>query len=277
MNCGVAIHLQFTKEVYMRKLEVKTALKNGWFNNKNITNDELSIYTLILDDKVWSQDGFNYSKVNISDINDRIYHSIGGSKRRNYNAIKETIKSLLDKELIYGLYNTLKEEVSIEDVTSNNNFYVSTEQLTSEYFVVNQSEITRLLSTLEGTKVSKFQILRYYIALQRVISNSDKFGYLSQDSITFIKSHKTVTQYNEILSTNGFIIYNNDYMTKDGKWAKTYFGDVDNPSDFNAKIRQLAKESKYIDGDKPLVNKKIGESVAESRKSRIDEVVDNPF
>lgn len=236
----------------LNKNDFYVTVPNSFYNNPTITNQELVVYCLLKRNYLKSK---SVSLVSIKYIVDLI----NVRKDKYVTDIKDSINSLLDKQLILGLYDINYNSITIDDIANKNSlFLVEFDDLESDYFTVKDAELDTIFTYLNNTNIDKFAFTRYYIAITRVINNQNKFGYLTQSNVRDIcGKSETVSRYNDILQDELHLIrYNNSYVTPERHNCSTYFSSFNDEDNFNKMLQTTIKEKKLILYNKENTNKK---------------------
>lgn len=246
--------------------EYYITLKNDLYISNNISNEELVVLSLIKR---------NYSPIKeISLVSINMLMNYMYVLNRNNNmirVIKQSINNLISKGYIKQLLNLHYDPIEFNSVKNSDVFYVEIENDFNNYFCIYDYDLDKIFNYLHNTNIDRFAFVRYYIAIQRVINNDSKFGWLTHSSAKEIINHsKTVTKYNKILAEDlKLIIYNNNYITPQRKYCSTYFGKYGDDINFNKqlkfeidsrnlvydnKINSNSKRSKYKSNNLTTIN-----------------------
>lgn len=229
INNGKYIKSRFDK--YFIRIPIE------WYDNLDITNEELTILMLMY--KNYIEFG-SVSICNIEMLCEYMYIDSNSNKRIISN-IKNTISSLLEKRLITDLYNLHYENIIVDDIKNKNKFfYVKLPvPLEDSYFIIYEHELDMIFNYLKNSNLSKFNLIRYFMACRRVCSNKNNFGYLAQSKLKrLITDSRAIQKYNKVLQDDLHLIrYNNSYLTKDGKYHTTFIGLYDDEVNFNSQLK----------------------------------------
>jgi|GEM_PF-5979410 len=236
----------------LNKNDFYVTVPNSFYNDYDITNQELVVYCLL---KRYYLKSKSVSLISIKYIADLL-----NVRRDKYiTEIKNTINSLLDKQLILGLYDINYNPMTIDDIVNKNTlFLIEFEDLESDYFTVKDTELDRIFTYLNNTNIDKFAFTRYYIAIMRVVNNKNNFGYLTQSHVKNIcGKSETIKRYNNILQEElNLIRYNNSYVTPERHNCSTYFSLYSDEVNFNNMLQTIVKEKNLVLYDKENTNKK---------------------
>lgn len=237
----------------MLENEFYIELKNDCYLDSSITNEQLVTYVLL-------QKNYNKAKqismVNINSLLDYMYLRKNDSKRF-IKDIRTAINGLLDKGLIKDIYDIHFNKVNFDTIDNKTTFIAEIEPCTTEYFKVYEKDIDIIFRYLKGTNIKKFNLLRYYIAVMRVISNQQRFGYLTQKQCKeLIGENKTISSYNDTLQDLQLIIFNNDYLISENQYSRTFFGKFNDKDNFNKQLTAIVEYEGLIKTDKTSSNEK---------------------
>jgi len=257
-------------------------LPNDIYDNVNITNEELTVLTLMY------RNYMQYKSIGICSVQVIAdYMRVDTSNNRKIiTRIKDSIKGLIDKGYIINLYDLYYYEMSFEDATDNKYtmFYVDMiEPPENNYFVIYDRDVNHIFELLHSENISKFNIMRYFIACMRVSNNDSSFGYLTQGKLKqLVNDSRTIQRYNKILQDElHLIIYNNSYLTEDKHYCTTFIGRYDDEKSFTQCLQFEVIERKLIHTDKIKSNERrriqqkvnsIEKSADEIRNERIAEL-----
>ncbi|NFO98131.1 hypothetical protein FDC62_07905 [Clostridium botulinum] len=214
--------------------EYYITLKNELHISNDITNEELVILALIKR---------NYSpikEVSIASINILMnYMYILNRNSNMIKIIKSSINGLMFKGYIKQIMDLHYSPIEFDTIKNSDVFYIEIENDFDNYFCIYDYDLDKIFNYLHNTNIDRFAFVRYYIAIQRVINNNAKFGWLTQSSIKNIINHsKTISKYNKILADElNLIIYNNNYITQDRHYCSTYFGKYGDDINFNKQLQ----------------------------------------
>lgn len=173
--------------------------------------------------------------------------------------IKDAITGLLGKGYITEIYDLHYEPISIEDISKNRVFYVELVPPPEEcYFVVDDKDLNKILEYLKNQRISKFNLIRYFIACRRVSNNNSKVGFLAQSKLKeLLNDSKTISKYNKILQDDLCLIkYNSNYMTSDKHYCSTFIGRYEDAEKFDDYVKEQVKERNLIPTNKVTSNQK---------------------
>lgn len=248
------------------KKEKFITIQNDLYLSEDITNEELVIYALILKN-------YNRSKgESIISFNMlKQFMQVGNRNQYLMDIIQESVKGLIKKGLLGKITNLKEENIDIEELKNNDLFYIEVVDFTDNYFCVQEDQLFKLFKYLSTSKVNKFSLVRYYIAICRVVNNDSCFGYLTQNSVKKIVVNKdvTITQYNKILKNLGLIIYNNDFITKERRYCTTFFSLPKYEINFTKQLQQEVQRQGLIKIDKTSSN--IKRSLTQKKNKAIKE------
>jgi hypothetical protein len=209
---------------------------------------------------VWRDYDKMYSMVTINSITLRLIQTKENKNNRRWHGIiQNSIRNLIDTGMITGVYDIFHNKINFDEASAYEPFYIETELIKEGYFLVGQDTLDKLCNEIKSTKISKFALLRYYIAIQRTVNCDAQFGYLSQNHVTFINDGKTITQYNELLNGRFFLV-ENGYMTPNRRWNTTFFGIIGDEDNFESQVNARVKTLSLIRCDKEKVCLKTSET-----------------
>ncbi|AGK96774.1 hypothetical protein [Clostridium pasteurianum] len=250
-----------------------SVVANNLFLNPSITNEELVIYCL-LQRNYFTIKGFGICSIIM--LCDYLY--IQHNNSRVIDTIRKSIIGLIKKEYI-AIRDKNFNEVDFGDIDNKTNFYVGFDLPESEFFQIYDSALDNLFESIPKiqSNISKFKIARLYIACLRVISNQSEFGYISQSSCKKCGfASDTISKYFKILQDLGLILYNNDYLTPEKHYTKTYVGNPDNKKNFEFQLGEEISKFNLIHTDKKISNKRRSVSKKiDNTKKKIDTAKDN--
>jgi len=115
--------------------------------------------------------------------------------------IKDAITKLIDKKYITEIYDLYSNNITTCDINKDTIFYVKMIKPPEDnYFIVYDREINYILQELESEKISKFNIIRYFISCCKFLNNNSDNNILTQDKVrNLVNDLKTFQKYNEIL------------------------------------------------------------------------------
>jgi len=242
-------------------------LPNDWYDDKNITNEELTILILLY------RNYMQYKSIGICglDFFAKSMYIDSNSNKNIIRIIKNTIESLIKKGYITNLYdihyNIIDSIDDIKDVKENKDknkhnikndiFYVelAEEPPVNNYFQIQDTDIDNIFKYLQNMNINKFSLIRYFVACKRV-SNNNNFGYLTQGKLKQLVNHSsTIQRYNKILKDLQLIKFNSDYLTAEKHYCTTFIGNYNNDM-FDKMVQEEAKNRGYIFTDKTKANEK---------------------
>lgn len=242
-------------------------LANDIYDNVNITNEELTVLILMY------RNYMQYKSIGICSVQlIAEYMRVDTSNNRKIiNRINESIKGLIDKEYITGLYDLYYNKISFNDITKNKYalFYVELiEPPESNYFVIHDKDVNSIFEQLHSENISKFNIIRYFIACRRVSNNDSNFGYLTQGKLKqLVNDSRTIQRYNKILQDELHLIrYDNNYLTEDKHYCTTFIGKYDDEDNFNKQLQMEVGVRGLVHTDK------IKSNVRRSVKQKINHI-----
>ena len=182
--------------------------------------------------------------------------------------IKESIKGLTDKNYIIKFYDLSDEEITFKEATSSKDSLFQIELIrppADHFFKLYDKDIIHIFNQLHGENISKFNIIRYFIACKRVSHNTSNFGYLTQGKLkNLITDSRTIQRYNKILQDDLHLIrYNNSYLTPDKHYCTTFIGNWDDEINFNyqLQIEVSAKGLIYTDKVKSNIKRSVKQKI----------------
>jgi len=240
-------------------------LPNDWYDNKDITNEELTVLILLY------RNYMQYKSIGVCglDFFAKSMYINSNSNKNIIKIIKETIESLIEKGYITKLYdihyniinsiNNIKEnkDGKTKHSIKNDIFYVelAEEPPVNNYFQIQDTDIDNIFKYLQNVNINKFSLIRYFVACKRV-SNNNNFGYLTQGKLKQLVNHSsTIQRYNKILKDLQLIKFNSDYLTAEKHYCTTFIGNYNNDM-FDKMVQEEAKNRGYIFTDKTKANEK---------------------
>lgn len=169
--------------------------------------------------------------------------------------IKEAIQSLLEKEYIINICN-LDGEKRIDN--KNTFFCLELKPIPEDfYFMIRDDDIDKILKYCQTTNISKYDLIRYFVACRRMSNNEANFGYLTQGKLKqLIDDSRTIQRYNRILQDELHLIrYDNNYLTPEKLYCRTFIGEYDDKS-FDKKVKDTASFEGLVLTDKTKSNEK---------------------
>lgn len=231
-------------------LEGYIKLPSRWYDNFKITNEELTILTLLYRNYLHYQ---SISLCSVEILCNYMYINSNTNKRM-VKSVLNIISSLLDKKYILEIYDLHYNEISIDDILNKNYvFYVELpEPPENAFFIVENMDIDKIFYYLQNSNLGKFNLVRYFIACRRVCSNDSRFGYLTQNKLKgLISNAQTIQRYNKILQDELHLIrYNNNYFTPEKHYCTTFIGLYDDKNNFNNQVKCEVERMGLIYTDK---------------------------
>ncbi len=169
--------------------------------------------------------------------------------------IKDTIISLIEKKYIIDICN-LDGEKNIDN--KNSFFYLELIPPAKEfYFMIKDDNIDEILKYCQTRNLSKYDLIRYFVACRRMSNNEAHFGYLTQLKLKqLINDSRTIQRYNKILQDDLHLIrYDNNYLTPEKHYCRTFIGEYDDKF-FDKKVKDMASSEGLVFTDKNKSNKK---------------------
>lgn len=228
---------------------------NDYYSNMAITNEEMLMYCFL-------QKNYMPSKyTGICSINlIKEYMYIENRNNRIIQNIKKGIKTLLNKKIIYNLSDVHMNEIQFDDLKNDTLFCYSLDLPKESYYKVFEYTLDEIFKYLKdnSSNISKFSLIRYFLAINRVISNQENFGYLPQSTVKNIcGKSETIQRYNKILQDKlNLIQYNNDYMTPDRHYTSSFFGWYGDNDNFNNLLKNQIASKELIATNKEQSNKR---------------------
>lgn len=243
-------------------------LNNDLYINGSISNEELIIFTLI-------QKNYNVAKeISLCSVNlllDYMYIKHNNSKMAK--VVRNTIENLIIKKYII-IVDLHYQQIEFNQLTNSDLFYIGLDKAESNYFKILEYDLDKIFKYLTTTNFDKFAFIRYYIAIQRVISCERRFGYLTQKMVReLVGESKTVSNYNKILQEDLKLIrYNNSYITPEREYCSTYFGRYEDELNFNEQLQFEVNEKRLVYSDKIKSNVKRSVKQKLNREDKIREL-----
>jgi len=211
-------------------------LPNSWYDNLSISNKELTTLSLLYRNYTYYQ---SVSLCSLEMLCNYMYID-SNTNKKIINDIKNTFSLLKDKETILNYYDLHYNNIELNDITNKNQvFYIELIHPPEDnYFMVKNIDINKIFKSLQGSNLSKNNLIRYFIACMRVINNEAKFGYLTQSKLKkLVNDSKTIQKYNKILQDDlNLIRYNNNYLTEEKHYSSTFIGLYENEYNFNKQV-----------------------------------------
>jgi len=166
-------------------------------NDINISNTELTILALMYRNYIEDK-GISLCSINM------IVKLMRFDAQKNHDIIpiiKDAITKLIDKSYIIEIYDLYSNNITTCDINKDTLFYVKMIKPPEEnYFIVYDREINYILQELESEKISKFNIIRYFISCCRFLNTNRDNNILTQDKVrNLVNDLKTFQKYNAIL------------------------------------------------------------------------------
>jgi hypothetical protein len=229
-------------------------LPNNWYDNIYITNEEITLAILLYRNYTYYQ---SVSLNSIETICEYMYINTNSNKRM-LPRIKNILLSMQQKNIILNFYDLHYLNLLLDDINKHQCFYVELSPPPEEnYFMIKNIDIDSIFKALQGSNLSKFNLIRYFIACMRVTNNENNFGYLSQSKLKkLINDSKTIQNYNKILQDDlNLIRYNNDYLTPEKYYCTTFISTYDNKN-FDKLIQTEVNNQHLVYTDKIVSNTK---------------------
>ena len=248
INDGKYINSRFDK-YYIR-------VPISWYDDLNISNIELTILLLLYK---------NYTELKSTSLCsvDMLCDFMcinSNTNKRILNVVRNTISSLVDKELITGLYDLYYNNIDISEVKNKNTFFYIELPSPPEkaYLIIYENELYKIFNYLSGSNLGKFSLIRYFIACRRSINNESNFGYLTQGKLKqLVTDSRTIQRYNKILQDDLHLIkYNNDYLTPEKQYCTTFIGLYDDKNNFDFQLKAEVDRQGLVYTDKINSNTK---------------------
>jgi hypothetical protein len=213
-------------------------LPNSIYDDLSISNEEITVFVLMYKHYQLSK---SIGLCSIQAIASMM--KIDTSNNRGMVLkIRDSIKGLVDKNYIIKFYDLSDEEITFEEATISKDSLFQIELIRppeDHFFKLYDKDIIHIFNQLHGENISKFNIIRYFIACKRVSHNTSNFGYLTQGKLKkLITDSRTIQRYNKILQDELHLIrYNNSYLTPDKNYCTTYIGNWDDEENFNHQLK----------------------------------------
>lgn len=227
-------------------------LPNDWYKNKELSNEAITVLLLVQKTYMHSK------KKSITSINMmKEYMYVGSNNKRINTSLKNGLECLVNNGIITKITTLHGLKININQIKIG--MFVSLELNLDldggNYYKIYENDLDKVLEYLhnKGKNVNKFGLIRYLISVYRVVSNQEKFGWLTQSSITKLcGASRTITRYNKILQDElNIFIYNNNYISN-SKRCSTYFSFYNNKIEFNKRLANIVSEQKLL----PIKSKK---------------------
>lgn len=226
-------------------------LPNDIYDDLSINNKEFTILMLLYRYYVANRSIGIYSiqmLVDLLRVNTKNNPKIVGE-------IKDTILSLIEKKYIVDIWN-LDGENNIDN--KNSFFYLELIPPPKEfYFMIHDDDIDEILKYCQTKNLSKYDLIRYFVACRRMSNNEAQFGYLTQLKLKqLINDSRTIQRYNNILQDDLHLIrYDNNYLTPEKHYCRTFIGEYDDKL-FDKKVKDMASFEGLVLTNKIKANKK---------------------
>ena len=243
-------------------------LPNSIYDDLSISNEEVTVFVLMYKHYQLSK---SIGLCSIQAIASMM--KIDTSNNRGMVLkIKESMKGLTDKNYIIKFYDLSDEEITFEEATSSKDSLFQIELIRppeDHFFKLYDKDIIHIFNQLHGENISKFNIIRYFIACKRVSHNTSNFGYLTQGKLKkLITDSRTIQRYNKILQDDLHLIrYNNSYLTPDKHYCTTFIGNWDDEVNFNYQL-QIEVSAKGL-----IYTDKIKSNIKRSVKQKINNIL----
>ena len=230
-------------------------LPNDIYDDLSVTNEALTILILMY------RNYMRYKNLGICSIDmiTKIMRVDSSNNKKIVSTIKDAILALIDKGYIIELYDLDYDKLSIDKIKKNTIFYAKLlPPVESNYFRIYDKDINYIFKKLETKKLSKFNLIRYFVVCKRIINNESSFGFLSQKKLnSLINDSKTISRYNYILQdVLELIRYDNSYLTPDKHYHTTFIGKYDEEVNFNQQVEWAVQWKNLIKTDKTKSNAK---------------------
>lgn len=250
----------------MEELYVK--IKNEMYLDESFTNEEIVTLALLYRN-------YNGARGVTQTTIDILISCIYG-KSSNYkliNSFKEALIGLYNKGIILDVYDAHYNTIDIYSIKKDTVLTVKLEQVDNEYFEVRDIDIDKIASYCATTNIDKFALLRYTIAISRVINNSCGFGYLTQAQCKdVIGTNKSIKKYNEVLYDLHIFRYTSDYITPIKEYVSTFFGRYDDKANFDNQLNYIVSERGLVKIDKAKANDKRKAYAKKSKEQQIKDL-----
>jgi len=212
-------------------------IPNTWYDNLNISNEELTVLILLYRNYIY------YYSISLCSIEMLCNYMCinSNSNKRIVKTLMDVLFSLKDKKIIIDFYDLRYNIISVDDIINKNYlFYVELPPTpVNDYLIIKNKEIDNIFNYLSSSNLGKFSLIRYFIACRRAINNQNNFGYLTQGKLKqLVTDSRTIQRYNKILQDELHLIrYNNDFWTKKKHYCTTFIGLYDDKKNFNNQVK----------------------------------------
>lgn len=262
--------------------EKKILLKNELWDDLSIENDELTVLMLLT--RNLQVDLHIKKHRSLCSISMLIVDYMKYDLTKNRHLVgkfKQVIESLIQKKYIENITDLHGNNINVQSINRNTLFYVYLDIIDSQkgkgFFTFYEEDIDRIFASLQGTKLDKFSLIRYYIACMRVTNYTDRdCGFLAQSTMNgLINDSRTIGRYNKILQDDLHLIrFCNDYLTPDRHYVTTFISRYkdDNAEPFEKYIQEEVKSRGLVHTDKINSNKKRSvKAKMNNTQSKIDD------
>lgn len=225
-------------------------IPNKWYDNLNLSNEELTILILLY------RNYMHYYSISLCSL-DMLCNYMFINSNSNKKIIKiliDIFSSLSEKEFIINLYNLHYNNILVSDILNKNYlFYVKLLPTPSnDYLIIKNKEIDSIFQYLNNSNIGKFSLIRYFIACRRSCNNERNFGYLTQGKLKkLVTDSRTIQRYNKILQDELHLIrYNNNYLTSEKHYSTTFIGLYDDKDNFDFQVKCEVEQQGLIYTDK---------------------------
>lgn len=252
--------------------EVYIIVPNEYFIDDNITNEELVVYCLLQRNYI-SARITGTSSINL--IKEYMY--IENRNPRIIESIKNGIKGLLNKKIIYNLSDVHNNEIKFEDLKNDTYFNFSMD-FGEQYFQVYDYTLNAIFKYLynNSSNINKFALARYFLAVNRVLNSQADFGWLTQSRVKKLcGKSETIQRYNKILQDKlNLIMYNNSYMTQEKHYISTYFGWYGDNENFDNQLKNQVAAQNLILNPTDKVKSNTNRSIKQKINKTKDKIQD---
>ncbi len=238
-------------------------IPNNWYDDQRITNEELTVLTLLY------RNYLHYQSVSLCSVEmlcNYMYIN-SSSNKRMVRCLSDTLSSLHNKKLILDICDLHYNSISIDNILNKNYvFYVELPlPPDNAFFIVKNIDLDKIFEYLQNSNLGKFNLIRYFVACRRSCSNDSKFGYLSQSRLKkLVTNTQSIQRYNKILQDELHLIrYDNNYLTPEKQYHTTLIGLYDDKENFDFQVKCKVDELGliYTNKIKSNINRSVTQKV----------------
>lgn len=273
------------KELLQEKLEEKFMITPNLLIGKEATvsAEAITAYLLMKEHATV----LNFCETTLNIMAKKITNS---NVTKMVNSLKPALQELVDLGCIaifsseYNVQEGCFDDLNIDDLKANDTFVVVFQDYEGKYFKVPYMKYREVLELAKDIK-NRFAFIAYFTSIMR-FTNSDKHPVVAYvHSVIwskFIKHHKTVKEYREILAENGIIWVSarSFYTPESGRSVSARLGRIEHfesQEQFEKYVTSHAIMKKWSESNTEQINKKRSIGVKKSwDKRRAQEKVVEP-